>query len=236
MTGRRDPSPPGKRRHSPPRIFYTTHGHHPRGVAQDPTERTLGGWLGRQRSANRSSSRLTRSPRWNAFLDEHYPTWRAPCAIKAAPVTRATWSSRALGCAEFYAAHGHHPRARTADPAERPLGVWLRATRKAALGVGQGTWSPQREAFLEVHYPAWRGGDDWWLLRARAAAAFRVSHSRHPSPKSLDDPERRLGTWLGTNRSACQRGARTWTLERAAFMAAEYPDWRSTRSGSRTAD
>ena len=201
--------------------FFTDHGHHPRANAGDPAERGLGTWLQKARCASDARNPIYWSAAREAFLDEHYPTWRGERDV--------TWRANARAAARFFTDHGYHARARASDPGERRLGEWLRSVRKGPLGADDGVGaSAERTVFLDENYPAWRGGDWLWLTRAQEVAGFAATRSRFPSHSSSDADESRLGRWLATNRFAADAHARTWTRAREEFMDRNLPGWRAT--------
>jgi len=139
------------------------------------------------------------------------------------------WREMAAAASQFFTDHGHHPRANAADPVERGLSKWLQRARAAPRRSGATVSSRAREAFLDTHYPDWRGERDTpWLTMATAASQFFTDHGHHPRARASDPDERTLGEWLRAVRKGAQglSAGLIMSAERAEFLGEHYPAWR----------
>lgn len=128
--------------------FIDTYDRLPVKGAADPWERSLSGWLGAWRMAERARNRGWTAAR-SRYLDEVVPRWaegRVP-----------SWRQRAAQCAAFEDQRGRPPSRHARDATEAALGRWRERVR-AVAGTGAGRWSGDRVAELDRIYPAWRVG------------------------------------------------------------------------------
>ena len=214
--------------------FRNVNGVHPHQGMVDPEDRTLGLWLRDWRRAVRTHS-TGWSPEREAFMDVNYPSWRTPDRQNsiAGPDIGAVWTSRALAAAAFREEHGFHARVGSPIPGGSELGTWREIWRAAARDHAHG-WSPEREAFLDEHYPTWRtpgtkrseplGG---WAARATAAGAFYTEHGRPPKRRGAIAGEGPLGVWLSEWRARARSRSDGWSPQREAFLDEVFPQWRS---------
>ncbi len=193
--------------------WVSAHGTWPSTIAADLAEKRLGQWLSGQRKAARKGTmeagrreRLDAdTPGWNSTLDD-------------------AWDANADELVAFRAAHGTWPSMIAADPDEKRLGVWLGTQRTAAR---KDTLEAVRQERLDTDAPGWNSTrDDTWDIRAGELVAFRAAHGTWPSMKAADLDERRLGQWLGSQRT----DARKDTLEegRRERLDTDTPGWNNT--------
>jgi hypothetical protein len=66
-----------------------------------------------------------------------------------------------------------------------------------------------------------------WSDTADQLAAFHATHGRFPSQIATDPDEKRLGSWLSTQRANARTGKATLTPERRAYLEGVLPVWLS---------
>ncbi|MGX5697370.1 helicase associated domain-containing protein [Agromyces soli] len=157
----------------------------------DDLERRLARWLRRQREAA-SEDRLDDDCRRR--LDAIAPGWFDPVGARWTRMARATaaWTGRRGA-----------PSKHAADPAERRLGEWLAAQRRAAAS---GALRPERADWLDRSMPSWRRiPDGAWRSRLDELRRFVAGRGRLPQRSAAaGDVERRIAGWLADQRGAAR--------------------------------
>lgn len=134
---------------------------------------------------------------------------------------------------DFIDAHGRAPFTKGGAPEEWQLGVWLAKQRKAAR---EGRLLPERRRALDAagnwqdHGRAQRDERNW-QDNLVCLAAFTAATGRFPSYRRPDDDfERRLGTWLHSQRQLEAEGRLPG--DRSASLTAQVPGWYTWRKRS----
>jgi len=123
--------------------FYRTHKRWPSGIAKECTERSLYGWLSRQRRLAEARSSLDVERR--EFLDANAPGWDATLDN--------VWMSKAQQLADFYAATGRWPVQGADNEEEALVAAWRYRQRRAAKRPG--CLSIERRDTLDRLVPGW---------------------------------------------------------------------------------
>lgn len=121
--------------------FFELNERWPSAAATDRTERRMGIWLNRQRTAAVSR---TMDPFRRGIFDQRMPGWLVTPAE--------LWVERARDVSNFLLANGRPPRLEATDPAERCVAVWLNAQQILAKA---GALHPSRVGWLDAHCPRW---------------------------------------------------------------------------------
>ncbi|MFK4729760.1 helicase associated domain-containing protein [Agromyces mediolanus] len=133
------------------------------------------------------------------------------------------WQSRVAALREHLAATGRPPRdAAGASDAERATARWLKRQRELDRA---GALADRRLRHLDQTVPGWRDprGTDWHG-RAVAVGLHLAETGRYPAPAARDAEERRLATWLRTQRRAEASGR--LAADRLAWLELNLPSWR----------
>ncbi|GAP61259.1 hypothetical protein AHiyo1_49420 [Arthrobacter sp. Hiyo1] len=146
------------------------------------------------------------------------------------------WLARLQEFTQFVEENGFPPRSSPMDLAERNLARWVRAQRRAA---GQGVLSAERAEALDA-VGSWRTSmrgirdSDNWTRNLSSLADYLARHDRLPSYKNRDDDvERRLGTWLHSQRQKAINGQLSEHRRRELDKAADgWNTWRPRRGTS----
>jgi len=179
----------------------------------DVDERRLAHWLAKQRVL-RDGGDL--APERAAWLDERLPDWDDR--------GEAAWSERLTSTVDFTLHHGRLPaRSATAALRERELAVWVSNQRTAER---RGRLTPERRRRLDLELPGWHSGRaSGWRATAEAVARFHGDHGRLPGTVEHDVEHRRLGAWLGRQRTAANEGR--LSAERERWLRLHLPGWRT---------
>lgn len=134
------------------------HGHPARYSHTDSVERSvhLLRRTIREARSGRAGGQMNWTPEREAFVAKHWPveTLRPPAPGAGRPRDDETFQARVLAAAAWEAKHGRAVTRRIASC--RPLAVLREHMRRAAAGTGAIAWTPEREAFADEHWPAWR--------------------------------------------------------------------------------
>ncbi|MFE6966762.1 helicase associated domain-containing protein [Agromyces sp. NPDC057679] len=191
--------------------FERANGRLPGVLEPDQESRRLGMWLSRQRRAAKEGRLSTTRQKW---LERNLTEWQSPYFN--------VWLSNASRVEDFVAIHGRFPtRSRTADAAERELGVWLNNQRTAhkadKLPEERREWLDARlREWVDPHFAQ-------WLASARAVQAFRRNSGRFPYFRATDPTARRLGVWLNNQRGAAKSG--TLEARRRQWLDTHLTGW-----------
>ena len=175
----------------------------------------VGQWLNSQRLAARGKSLGRWTPERRAWLDEHVPRWDQTRDLNA------LWLQRASALAAFVRDNDRMPY-----QSDGPLGQWLNTQRRASRGMGEGTWSPDRQAWLDMQVPGWAETPDHdaiWSQHAKEVADYARNSGRLPTQS--DGP---LGRWLDNQRRAFQESRSVMTPGRRAWLDENVPGWRAS--------
>lgn len=135
----------------------------------------------------------------------------------------AEWEARVARLREHLATTGRPPRdAANAPEAERAVARWLKRQREL---LRTGALPERRLRHLDSVVPGWRDprGTDWHGT-AVAVGLHLAETGAYPSPSAHDAAERRLATWLRTQRRAEASGR--LSPERLAWLELNLPSWR----------
>ncbi|MBG0738637.1 helicase associated domain-containing protein [Paeniglutamicibacter antarcticus] len=185
--------------------FQAEKGRLPVQGAKETTERKLASWL--------SVQRMRAGPARANTLDKDLPGWRGESRTSQ-------WETKMEAAAVFAAAHGHHPRSKSSNRAEKLLGYWLVHQRRTA--------TPERVARLDERIPDWRESQHQaWTVTVDQIAVFVKQHGHIPHQTGQDASERHLANWLKGERMN-PRPERVTALDNAA------PGWRGNHPGLRS--
>lgn len=158
----------------------------------------------------------------------------APPHATAPPLRRThTWDARFSELGDFYQSNKRMPRTRAGDTKEASLGRWLARQRRDWSG---GNLDDEYQGLLDGIGP-WRqtartySEETRWTQTLLELGEFVIVTQRFPSyRKHTSDTERRLGTWLHTQRQAAHRGV--LSAARIADLDASIRGWYTWRPSS----
>jgi hypothetical protein len=198
------------------REFWNVNARWPRVGAQNPVEDSVGRWLRTQRG-------LARKPEHARFvvrrelLDEALPGWRGSTRDKC-------WQTSADALEAFFLNLGRWPVLSVTDKDERALATWLRAERVSAMRGAATHVSRARQEQLDRRCPGWRHAvDAVWVEKADAVGLHYETQAGWPRQSANTIEERRLATWLGTQRTS--KGKQLLSDERHRYLDAVAPGW-----------
>lgn len=135
----------------------------------------------------------------------------------------AEWLGRCAAVAAITDAASSLPRdAAGGDPAERALAKWLKQQRELHAA---GRLAERRARHLDSVVPGWRNPRELaWRATAVAVGLHLAETGRYPVTTAAGEAERRLATWLRTQRTALRDGL--LAPERLAWLELNLPSWR----------
>ena len=175
------------------------------------TDGLEGLWLKTQRDTATSSNRFWSSER-QEYMDTHFPGWQDTISNKS------KWLAKAEALKKREQELGHLPAQN-----EGQEGWWLATQRQAAREAESGSWSSERQEYMDTHFPGWQNMVFYrWAIRAKALKK-REQELGYLPPLS-DGSE---GRWLSKARQAANGSykAHTWTSERQEYMDIHFPGW-----------
>jgi superfamily II DNA or RNA helicase len=183
--------------------FIELNGKLPRGGAGDSAERRLGAWLNNQKmnysAAPENCKRImkTMHGEWTAIIQKY------PILFESFDDV---WRRSAGEIEAFVQRTGKCPSTQSKDAAEKRLGNWLHTQRtnysavpencKGMMKSMHGEWT----ATIQKYPILSETSDDVWRRSAGEIEAFVQRTGRCPSTTSKDAAEKRLGSWLYTQR------------------------------------
>lgn len=134
----------------------------------------------------------------------------------------AEWLERCSAAVAFSDTACRLPRdASGASAAERHLARWLKQQREL---VNAGRLAERRARHLDADLPGWRSPrESAWRAAAVAVGLHLAETGRYPMANAADAAERRLATWLRTQRTAMRDGA--LAADRLAWLDLNLPSW-----------
>jgi hypothetical protein len=162
-------------------------------------------WASRQKKAPLSAAQAT-------AMDSVYPAWRQ--------TLNGAWFTKLEAVEAFFAADGRFPRAASAEPSEKRIGIWLAAQRAKSELL-----SAERRKLIDERLPGWNISlhDSRWNQRLDALVEFIAGHDRTPTAKENDKASRTIGVWLNT-----QRHASDMPDHRKEQLDVKVPGWNRT--------
>lgn len=207
------------------RRFYVLTGSMPSQHSPDLSERVLGVWVRRQKACEK---RGELSPERIAALDAISPKWRPPDKGSGWEV----WVEFASRAEDFAKKAGNRPSARSKDPQEKQLGVWLRSQVHL---LRTGALQPDRLDWLDDHISGWRpvGFDERWVASSLQLSMFLKVEGRFPG-RNGDKAEGMLRQWLAHQIRRLREGK--LETERAEWLDRNVAGWRQDGLESSTLD
>ena len=115
-----------------------------------------------------------------------------------------TWKTRFDELKEFISEHGRYPRRYVDNKEEKKLGGWVSTQRTA---YKNGTLKKDREDSLnEIGFKWYEHVVEDWEESRDKLSLFISEHGRYPSLRSENEEEKKLGTWVSTQRAAYKNG------------------------------
>ena len=190
--------------------FYDENGRWPSTVEKGLNERSLGLWVGTQRTSHRKG----------ILSVNRVATLEATAGWMWNPADE-TWQQQYRSAVAFHAATGRWPRQDAADVLERPSGIWINSQRALHR---KGKLSRERVAILNAT-PGWFWEVDLnqkWEESYEKAVAHYNKVGRWPRASERSAEGDSIGTWVATQHRAHKRGK--LPTERASKLA-ETPGW-----------
>jgi superfamily II DNA or RNA helicase len=208
--------------------FMDTNKKAPSKTAKDPTEKTLGAWIGNQKrnynaeGASSSKERMKNPDIWQIWKDtladpRYKELLKRQVAEKTAEDPVEDWKNKQKKTCEFMDTNKKAPSQTAKDPTEKKLGAWINTQKGNYNAEGASSskyimknpeiWQIWTDTLADPRYKEFlkrQTAEDPvedWKNKQKKTCDFMDTNKKAPSGKSKDPTEKKLGAWINTQKT-----------------------------------